>query len=89
MAAFTSCTSSFEALKLKYDSSRVEFFQTQFTDNEGFMTDNSIKCVRAKGKHKGFTCTKPGQRELYLPHSSRNCTPYCRGGTLVTEEDPL
>ena len=53
------------------------------------MTDNSIKCVGAKGKHKGLTCAKPGHQELYLPHSSRKCTPYCRGGTLVTEEDPL
>ena len=39
MAAFISCAPSFEALRLKYDSSRVEFFQTQCADNEGFMTD--------------------------------------------------
>ena len=39
MAAFTSCTPSFQAPRLKYDSSKVEFCQTQSADKEGFMTD--------------------------------------------------
>ena len=39
MAAFSSRTPSFQAPRLMYDSSRVEFFQTQLADNAGFMTE--------------------------------------------------
>ena len=39
MAAFSSRTPGLQAPRLKYDSSKIEFFQTQFADSEGFMTE--------------------------------------------------
>ena len=39
MVAVTSCTPSLQAPRLKYESSRIQFFQTQLADNAGFLTD--------------------------------------------------
>lgn len=49
MAALTACTPSFHAPRLKYDSSRVESFQTQFADNEGFLTDLGSHLLDVQG----------------------------------------
>ena len=49
VAAFTSCTPGFQRPKHKYDSSRLEFFNSQFADDEVLLTDLGCHTLDVQG----------------------------------------